>query len=111
MKDMTEEKFIELVATIVKTSVEQTIAAERENFWVPPEDHYLDHQVIGKCRERNEETIIIRSFIKKLIKREKIIAGVATKGTAVAALALFADYIYRQLGLDVGLSKFMTIFK
>lgn len=113
MKDMTEEKFVELLATVVDSTVKNRLKAEREKFWLPAEEHYLDHQKIRECRDNKvmTERAGNHRYIKKLRRREKLITTTALRGTVAVMVAIVANWLCKMVGIDVGLSKFITIFK
>ncbi len=39
----------------VVSAVRDALAKERDEFWIPQPQHYLDHQMLMKCRESSEE--------------------------------------------------------
>jgi len=55
---MTKEDVVE--------AVRAAIAEDRKEFWVPGEQHYLDHEMLKSCREAKSEWIENHRFISNV---------------------------------------------
>jgi|GEM_PF-5292599 len=53
------------------TAVRTALAEERDEFWVPQPQHYLDHQMMELCRERQGECIKNQEWVAAMREGSK----------------------------------------
>ena len=59
----------ELLPELVK-AVTAAVDAQREEFWVPAPEHYLDHEMMKACRAENDRRRRNADFVEKVKARE-----------------------------------------
>lgn len=83
MSDSDHERIEELV----KKAVREVLQEERDEFWIPQPQHYLDHQFMANCQKQREEWI----------KNHEFVSGVRSG----------AEW-GRKIGITVGVTAFLT---
>lgn len=61
---------------------------EKRSFWVPPEQHFLDHDMLGRCREQQAQWRKNHEFVAAVREGAGTVRKVAI-GTCVSSLVAF----------------------
>lgn len=51
---------------LLEKAVDKAFKKDRDEFWISQPQHFLDHQVFGKCREKHEEWQRNHEFVSSI---------------------------------------------
>lgn len=81
---------------LIKKAVRDVIREERDEFWIPQPQHYMDHQFMSICQKQREEWVKNHEFISSVRsgaewgKKIGITVGVTTFLTFMVGAAWLA---------------------
>lgn len=79
----------------IKAAVHEVIEEQRKNFWVEPERHFLDHQLLSECRKGRDEWRDNHQWVTSVRKMEKHVSKVGIGAIVLAVIG----YILKKLGI------------
>ena len=90
MAEITEEQ-----RALIQTVVSEVYKQHKETFWVDPEQHFLDHQLIRGCAMHQDEMKKNHDFVSDLRRGTGLVRKVTIMtaiGTAIPAMIWWIIY-------------------
>lgn len=81
----------ELTAAEIKSLMHEVLEEQRKNFWVEPEQHFLDHDMLKTCRADRDRWRRNHEFIEGMVEATGTAKKIGIGGmlAAVGGLALW----------------------
>lgn len=103
IQDMDEGQFLDLLKRLqvdhlepkIKEIVKAEFEAERHNFWVPAERHYMEHAHIEKCVLSAKEREANHAFVSTMRKRGQMAFNISFS-LAVVAVSGFVWALFSE---------------
>lgn len=89
--------------TLIKDAVRDVIKEERKSFWVEPEQHYLDHELLKSCRVSAEDRRNNHEFVARVRRNLEDTRGVVLK--SIIGFIVLASLAWLGQAVIVGLAK------
>ncbi len=82
------------IKAVVREAVAEAVQAERQQLWVDPEQHFLDHEMLRRCRENSEEWRRNHEFVAGLREGAEIMRKTGWRVAATSALTFLAVSVW-----------------
>ena len=93
MADLTREE----QKLIIKECIDEVWTKHKEEFWVDPEQHYLDHQLLRGCAANQQEMKANHEFVTELRRGTGLVKKLTLVTSVTTAISGFIYWVFYHL--------------